>query len=226
LLQSEIPPEALPEGYITKHQRMRAKLIGFLQSPEAAFSYYAPQDVSVPARYARAVAYHRQQKRDKAIAEIDSLLKESPEDPFFLELKGQILAESGEHQAALPYYEKASKLLPQSALLRTEYAATLLTQNPAPYQQAVEILKIASVQDNSNPMTWHLLAQAYTGLGQKGQAALAAAEKEMLNNNPLEALRQANLALEAIPSSHPSRLRAEDIKTEATRLYQKKAKKK
>lgn len=221
LLKSDIPMDTLPKGYIEKYQRLRAKLIGFLQSPESALSQYSPRDDSIPARYARAIAYHRQQQLENAIKEVDSLLATYPKDPFFLELKGQILAESGKHQEALPYYLQASALLPASALLHTEYAATLLAVKPVDYTTAIKELVLSGTQDATNPLTWHLLAESYSATGQKGQAALAAAEEQMLANNPVEALRQVNIALKALPAASPSRLRAEDIRAEATKLYQK-----
>lgn len=222
LLQSKIPENQLPAGYKEKNDRMRAKLIGFLQTPENTIAQYSPQDRSVAALYARAVAYHRLSRLDEALTEVDGLLEESPEDPFYLELKGQILSESGKDAEALNYYAKASKLLPESALLHTEYANVLLAQKPPQYHTALEELKRSSVQDAANPTTWNLLVQCYQALGQKGQAALAAAEEQLLIGNAVEAIRQSNAALEALPESSPSRLRAEDIKTEATRLYEKK----
>ena len=51
---------------------------------------------SIPARYARAYACHRTAHPDEAMAEVDSLLAAAPHDPYFLELKGQVLLESGQ----------------------------------------------------------------------------------------------------------------------------------
>ena len=49
----------------------------------------------MPARYARAYAFHKDAQIDKALAETDALLKAAPDNPYFLELKGQVLLESG-----------------------------------------------------------------------------------------------------------------------------------
>jgi predicted Zn-dependent protease len=38
---------------------------------------------------------------DKALAEVDAMLKQLPDDPYALELKGQVLLESGQPQAAI-----------------------------------------------------------------------------------------------------------------------------
>lgn len=221
LMHSKLPEGTVPEAYALMHQRLHAKLLGFLQKPETTLQQFPPGDNSLSARYARAVAYHRLSQRDNALKEMASLLKDSPADPFFLELKGQILAESGKSAEALPYYRKAAFTLPDSALLKTEYASVLLAQTPPAYKEALLQLKQSSLLDGSNPLTWHLLADCYAAQEQPGQAALAIAEEEMLNGRPLEALRQVSAALKQLPSSSPARLRAEDIKTEATRLHEK-----
>lgn len=221
LLHTKIPHGAMPEHYALLHERLRAKLIGFLQKPATTLQQYPAGDNSVAAHYARAVAYHRLSQLAPALNEMDALLKKSPKDPFFLELKGQILAESGKSKTALQYYRKAAALLPNSALMKTEYASVLLAQTPPQYSAALPELKKASLMDASNPTTWHLLADCYAAQKDAGQAALAFAEKEMLSGKPLEALRQATKALELLPAASPARLRAEDIKTEATRLHEK-----
>ena len=49
----------------------------------------------MPDRYARAIAYYRIPDLPKALALVDGLIAELPKDPYFLELKGQILFENG-----------------------------------------------------------------------------------------------------------------------------------
>ena len=73
---------------------MKAKLLGFINSRQAIIKY-PESDQTVPAHYARAYAYHLGAYPDKALSEAEALLKTNPHDPYFLELKGQILLESG-----------------------------------------------------------------------------------------------------------------------------------
>jgi len=73
-----------------RFQRVKAKLWGFIDPKEAVIKY-PESDQSVPAHYARAYAYHLGGYPDKALSEADALLASNPHDPFFLELKGQIL---------------------------------------------------------------------------------------------------------------------------------------
>ena len=73
---------------------MKAKLLGYT-APKQAVTKYPESDQSVPAHYARAYAYHLGGYPDKAIAEANALLATDAHDPYFLELKGQILLEGG-----------------------------------------------------------------------------------------------------------------------------------
>ena len=83
-----------------RFQRVKAKLVGFV-NPKLATIKYPESDQSVPAHYARAYAYHVGAYPEKAMAEAEALLKVDPDDPFFLELKGQILLESGKPAEAI-----------------------------------------------------------------------------------------------------------------------------
>src|SRR3546814_11894858 len=78
-----------------RFQRIKAKLAGYVLDPKQTLIRYPESDQSIPARYARAYAWHKSAYPDKAEHEIDSLLAEKPADPYFLELKGQHLLESG-----------------------------------------------------------------------------------------------------------------------------------
>ena len=72
---------------------IKAKLEGFLESPGKTLLNNT--DSTLHSRYARAIAYFRAPLYKKSIEEINSLLKDYPNDPFFLELKAQILSENG-----------------------------------------------------------------------------------------------------------------------------------
>jgi predicted Zn-dependent protease len=217
LLQQEGKTQPISADFKTRMERMRAKLEGFINNPQSVLNRYPATDTSLTARYARAVAYHRLSQLKPALVEIDALIATAPEDPFFNELKGQILFESGQLAEALPYYEKAVQLLPDSALLKTDLGRTLLAQTPPRHEEALRQLKQSSVMDNTNIMTWKLLGSAYGARGEKGEAALAYAEASLLENEPEEALRQVTQALDALSPDSPSRLRAQDLQTEAMR---------
>ena len=49
----------------------------------------------------------------QGLADIDGLLAEYPNDPYFHELKGQMLFENGHIEEAIPPYREAVRLAPE-----------------------------------------------------------------------------------------------------------------
>lgn len=221
LLQHDSKDKTLPTETTLKHQRMHAKLTGFLNTPETVLQRYDASDSSVSAHYARAIALHRLSMTDAAIEEMDMLLAKSPNDPYFLELKGQILAESGKEPQALEFYKQALKQLPNAPLLLAEYGRLLLAKSPPNTIAALKYLKQANLLDRNHITTWTLLGQVYKQIGNEGQSALAYAEAALLTNQLDEALRYIDRALSLLSKDSPARLRAEDLQAEVIRLKEK-----
>jgi predicted Zn-dependent protease len=160
---------------------IKAKIHGFLDRIDVAQRRYPASDTSAPARYARAVIYHRQGKEGLAVDEVDSLIKDNPKDPYFYELKGQILYESGQAAKAVASYKMAVALASNQPLLRTGYGQALAsaaeaTGNKAQNQLAIDELKRATREDPSISTAWQSLAQAYADRGDEGMAQLSTAE--------------------------------------------------
>jgi predicted Zn-dependent protease len=194
------------------HQRMLAKLKGFLWPLDRVMQTYPPSDLSVPARYARAIALFRVSRQKEALALMDSLLQETPDDPFFLEQKGQILFLNGRLAEALPLYQRAADLRPREALLRQELGQVQLETESQPYvKPAIGNLEFAAQIESNDPDVWHLLAIAYGRDSQFGMSALAQAEEAMNNGDKREARLQARRALKSLPSGSIGWLRANDI---------------
>jgi predicted Zn-dependent protease len=224
--QSSIPKDRVPEKFNLLHARMLAKLRGFTQPQQLTLRMYPESDQRLEARYARAVAFYRQSDMLKALAEIDSLLKEYPDDPYFHELKGQFLYEHGKIPEAIASYRKASELLPESALIRTGLAQSLLAEgkNPAHLPQAIRELEISTTRDATDPSAWRLLGIAYGRAGEKGRSNLALGEEALLRNEPEQAEAFGREALKQLPAGDPGSLRAEDIIALAKRQKEEKRK--
>ena len=62
---------------------VKAKLIGFLAAPRRVWQIYPRNDTSAPARYAHTVVLFRQTDIDGALRNINSLIQEEPQNPFF-----------------------------------------------------------------------------------------------------------------------------------------------
>jgi predicted Zn-dependent protease len=213
---SDVPD---PPEWIELHKRMRAKLAAFLNPPGKTLAQYKESDPSVAARYARAIAYYRQPDLAKAVPLIDQLIREEPKNPYFHELKGQMLFENGKVREALPSYEEAVRLAPDQPLLRVELAQVQVeTGDPELNKRALAHLNEALRTEDQNPTAWHFLAIAYGRQENFGMASLALAEEAMVKNDKAMAQQQATRALQLLPKGSPARLRAEDLREEAKRM--------
>ncbi len=217
--KSNIPEGQHPKSYDELNQRMIAKLYGFIKTPEQTLQKYPRTNKTVPARLARAVAYYKMPELDKALEEMDSLIDESPNDPFFYELKGQILFENGRIDDALTAYKKSIKLLPNSALILSDLAKVEITdKSPSSLQSAITHLEKSVSIDNSNATSWRLLATAYGSTDNMPMSNLALAEEALLQNDTKTAIQMSNQALKNLKKSSPAYRRAQDVKNKAEEI--------
>ena len=194
-----------------RFQRVKAKLIGYVD-PKLAVTKYPERDQSIPAHYARAYAYHLGGYPQKAEAEANALLATDPHDPYFLELKGQILLEDGEPNDAIPPLREAVERSGNAPMIAAMLGHALVeTENSKNFAEAKQILKVAVNKDNQDPFAWYQLGIIYDREGDPARAALATAERNNLEDQPKLALAQAQLAMKGIPPGTPDYLRAQDI---------------
>jgi predicted Zn-dependent protease len=194
-----------------RFQRVKAKLLGFVD-PKQAVNKYPESDQSVPAHLARAYAYHLGGYPQKAEAEADALLAKDPHDPFFLELKGQILLEGGKPNEAIAPLREATQRSGEAPMIAAMLGHALVaTDDPKNFTEAKQILKVAVNRDNQDPFAWYQLGIIYEHEGDEARAALATAERNNLEGNPKMALASAQLAMKGIPTGTPDYLRAQDI---------------
>ena len=195
-----------------RFQRIKAKLTGFVEDPKHTLVLYPESNKSEPATYARAYAWHKSAYPDKALAEADRLVALHPADPFYLELKGQILLESGHPAEALESLRRAVASAPEQPLISALLGHALIaTENPKNFDEAKKVLRAAIGRDNSNPFAWYQLGIVYDREGDQGRAALATAERYNLEGQSKLALANAEQAMRAIPSGTSDWLRAQDI---------------
>jgi predicted Zn-dependent protease len=195
-----------------RFQRVRAKLIGYISDKEAVLRTYPASDRSVPAHYARAYAYHRMGDRDAALKEAEALLATAPQDPFFLELKGQVLLESGKPTDALSPLREAVARAPDQPMIQSMLGHALLaTEKADNLTEAERVLRASIGRDNEQPFAWYQLGMIYDRKGDEPRAALATAERYSLEGNPKLALSSAERAMRGIPAGSPDFLRAQDI---------------
>jgi predicted Zn-dependent protease len=195
-----------------RFQRVRAKLTGFVQDPDVTLREYPESDRSIPATYARAYAWHRAAYPEKASAEADRLVTAEPHDPYFLELQGQILLESGKPRDAIPALREAVTRSGNQPLISALLGHALIsTEDPSYFDEARKVLRLAVQRDNQNPDAWYQLGIIYDREGDQARASLATAERYNLMGQPQLALGPAQAAEQSLPKGTPDWLRAQDI---------------
>ncbi len=192
--------------------RIKAKLYGYLEGPVQTLRKYPVSDTSVAARYARVYAYHKDLEWDLALQESDALLAIEPNNPYFYEIKGQILFENGKVLDALPVLEKAIKFAPHETLVATAFGQALVSlEDKQRMMQAIPILEDAVRRDSSNSFAWFNLAKAYSWTGDDAKASLATAERFFAIGNPIQSMVHARRAVDMLKPGTAEWLRAQDI---------------
>jgi len=207
------PPDAAQQE---RFLRVKAKLYGYQADPAQTLRSYPEYLTTVPARYARAYAYHKQSRMTEALAEADALIATAPDDPYFMELKGQILLESGKPVEALAPLRRATALTGNNPLIASLFAHALLaTEDDTNLPEAEQVLKAAVGRDRENPDAWYQLGVVYGQRGDIPRAQLASAEQQIMMGRPREALHSAESAEQGLPSGTPDWIRAQDVAMQA-----------
>ena len=202
--------------------RVKAKLVGYLAEPAATLAAYPETMTDAPARMARAYAFHKEALMDKALAETAALLAMDPNDPYALELEGQVLLESGRPRDALEPLRRATALTQNTPLIATTLGHALLaTEDKANFAEAERVLKTAVARDRDNPFAWYQLGVVYEAQGDTPRARLASAEQQLDEMKLPEAMQNAEAAEGALPKGSPDWLRAQDIAMSARAMIER-----
>jgi predicted Zn-dependent protease len=195
-----------------RHDMMRAKLSGFLERPDTVARRYPLGDHSLPASYARAISTYRHGDLRQAIAQIDSLIKAQPGNPYFDELKGQALLEGGRPAEAVAPLRQAVRLSHGAPLIDILLAQALIaTDKTAVAQEAVTLLQTALTREPEVPDAYAQLAMAYGRKGDLAQADLASAQAAFTRGDLPTARQLASRAKTRLPVGSPAWVRADDI---------------
>ena len=191
-----------------RHDLMRAKLFGFMGDSAEIARRYPVSDNSLPARYARAISNYRFGRIDQALRDIDGLIAAQPGNPYFVELKGQVLLESGKAEAALAPLRKAASMssgVPIKVLLG--HALVAADRN----DEAINVLSQATQRDPDSGEGFQYLAMAYDKRGDRPRAQLASAQAMFVAGQYVEARTQAKRAQDQFKEGSPGWLKADDI---------------
>ena len=197
---------------IAQLRRVQAKLIGFTVAPAQVFQRYPESDTRLEAQYARAVAYFRQGRLDQARQLLAGLIELEPENPFFYELDGQMLYESGRIADSVAPHRRSVEIMPDAPLLRVNLAASLIGTNEADaLEEAISHLRFALARENDNSWAWFQLALAHEARGDTAMAQLATAERFFAVGNNMQAFVFANRARDELDQGTPAWIRASEL---------------
>lgn len=198
---------------VVQFEMMKAKLVGFLEPPARVFRDYPPTDTSAPARYARSISAMKAADLTTALREIDSLIAEQPENPFFHELKGQILFETGRPIDSVEPLLEANRLLQGNPLIEVALARSLLERNEeGDIDLAEEALRDALIQEPNNAFAWTQLAIVFEKQDNRPMAQVATAEAAYNIGNYPRAYSFAQRAIRDLTPNTPAFRQASDIR--------------
>ena len=199
--------------FLEMHHRMVAKLMGFI-TPDVALQHFTEADRSVPARYARAIAWYRKGALGSALLTIDGLLKEYPE---------RSLLPRGARPDAVRERprRRGRRLLPpcRAAPAQRRHHQGRFCARPA-RQPTIPRTTARPSATSSWPRSrrsgtfdlWRLMAAGYSRLNNPGMTSLARAEMAMLRGQRAEAQAHADAATHQLQPNTPAWQRAQDIK--------------
>jgi predicted Zn-dependent protease len=195
-----------------RHDLVRAKLSAFSEDTMLVTRRYPPSDTSMPARYARAILAYKTGNSRGALDQVSALIKSRPNYPYFHELQGQILLESGRAKEAVPPLRKAVAAAPKSGLLRIMLGQALVELgDKKSVDEAVKNLTIGLQTDPDMPIGYRSLARAYALRGEVAMADLATAQGEFAEGKFASAKSRAKRAQGQFKEGSPAWLRADDI---------------
>ncbi|WP_170514804.1 M48 family metalloprotease [Ruegeria atlantica] len=204
--------------------RVKGKLSAFLRSPTWTMRRAKEEDAQDIRLMREASAYHQNHDLANARAAIDGALAIRPNDPFYYELKGQILLENRQMQDAVIAYGKAVEMAPNDALILAGYGRALLAQGQT--MNALQMLVKARQRDYRNARLMQDLGVAYAKVGKNGMASVVTAERYALRGRLADAGIHAKRALRQLPEGSPGWQRAQDVLIASERAKKAKRKRK
>jgi len=196
-----------------RHDMMRAKIAIFTQG-QAGLSRLSRRNLDPLAKqYGDAMGAYLFGNPKAAAAKADGLIKASPKNPYFYELRGDALMKANRAKEAADAYAKAIKLDPaRSGILQISLGqAYLAVGQPAYTEKAVGVLKQGLARDKENAAGYQYLAQAYGLLGNVGEAELAIADQNFYSGRYFDAQVFAARAQQKLQRGTPAWVRAQDI---------------
>lgn len=205
--------EADSLAMLKRHDLARAKIAAYDGGAMAVRRLFSFDPRGQAAAYGEAIATHLAGSPAQALGKIDALIAESPSNPWFHEIRGEILMQSGRSDAAAAAFGKAAALDPShSGLLQASVGQAIVTGgDPARMREAIEQIRKGLRADPENSTAYRFLSMAYGKIGEVGPAELAMAEGYWHAGAFRDAKVFAARAQQKLKPGSPAWLQAEDI---------------
>ncbi|WP_425373769.1 M48 family metalloprotease [Phyllobacterium salinisoli] len=202
-----------PEALQLRHDMMRAKIAAYTAGPGGVARIFRNNQRGLAARYGDAISTFLHGSAKAALPKIDALIKEQPKNPYFQEMRGEILLKANDSAGAAKAFQRAAALdTRKSGLIRMSYGrALMLTGEKSNMSSAIRELKTGVVRDPEFSAGYGYLAQAYGQMGDIGEAELATADMHYYSGNIQEARIFATRAQQKLKRGSPEWVRAQDI---------------
>lgn len=205
----KVDPPALQQ----RHDMMRIKIAAYMGGQAAASRLMRKNPGSLASQYGLAQTTYLYGNLAAALGKTNALIKAQPKNPYFQELRGDILMKANQPKEASEAYAKAVSLDPaRSGLLPVSHGQALMAiGTPASLEKAVVQINKGLGRDRENAEGYRYLAQAYGKLGNIQAADLATAEGHFHSGDYKNAKIFAMRAQQKLKRGEPGWLRAQDI---------------
>ncbi|MGB3387529.1 MAG: tetratricopeptide repeat protein, partial [Pseudaminobacter sp.] len=196
-----------------RHDMMRAKIAVHTEGQGAFSRLLRKNPGGLAAQYGDTLNTYLNGNPRSALSKVDALIKQQPKNPYFQELRGDILMKANRPADAAEAYARAVKLDPvKSGILPISYGQALIAMGTRDsLERAVTQIRSGLERDRENSIGYRYLAQAYGQLGDIPEAELATAEGHFYRGAYQDAKIFAMRAQQRFKRGAPGWVRAQDI---------------
>jgi predicted Zn-dependent protease len=207
-----------PTKYVRSFKRIKAKIIAFLGDSERVMRLYGGKNTE-ESYYAMAILAHKKGDYKTSMEYINRLIEAAPNDPYYIELKGQVAYESGRIQESIDAYKKALSKKPGAVLFTLKLAISQAAlADKANLQQALSGLKTVVAIEPKNQLALRNLGIVHGKLGEIGLSYMYLAQDAVLSRKFDDAKLYIDKAEARIPKNTKESRQLEDIKLELKKL--------
>ncbi len=202
-------PPALQE----RHDLARAKIAAYTGGSAKVAQIFRNDRRSLAARYGLAIGAHLAGDTRKGLAQMEELIRQQPSNPYFREMRGEMLLTLGRAGEAADAFSRALHLHPdEQGLIRARLGFALLqTGSKANIERAITYLNSGVREEPDNFTAYRELSQAYGQAGKIGEAQLTLAQGYFRAGDKRQAQIFAVRARQRLQKGTPAWIRADDI---------------